>query len=171
MIATTLIASPRQPIAKAHSQQSGETIFIDAPATDFKPLLPLLRPPLPLRLRPMQRITQVGAAAAGRIFQNRHQQRGAGDRIRLIACGTQHGGESGITSQLRHTPSQRVEQAVVVQCPQSGQLPLRRIQISGGRLIQPLQLLRLGTAPLQQIQPQRREIAVNDFRFALRRRS
>ena len=119
----------------------------------------------------MQRIAQIGAAAARRIFQNRHQQRGAGDRIRIVSCGTEQRRKAGIAAQLRHAPSQRIQQAVAVQCPQPGQLLFCRVEVAGGRFIQPLQLPGLCTAPLQEIQPQRGEIAVEDLRFTLRRRT
>ncbi len=49
LIASALVAPPRQPIAKSGRQQSGKTVIIDPAAPDPEPLLPLLRPPQPLR--------------------------------------------------------------------------------------------------------------------------
>ncbi len=114
LIAAAVVAAPCQSVAEARRQQRGKAIVIDAPAADAEPRLPLLRTPLPLRLRAMQRVAQIGRSAARRILQNRHQQCRAGGRVSLLPGGAEHGAEARIAAELCHAASRRAQLAAFV---------------------------------------------------------
>ncbi len=118
----------------------------------------------------MQRIAQIGAAAARRIFQNRHQQRGDGDRIRIVSCGTEQRRKAGIAAQLRHAPSSGFSRPWLSSAPAGSVAVLPRR--GGGRAVHPANAVaRAVVQPTAGDQPQRGEIAAEDLRFTLRRRT
>ncbi|CCJ75208.1 putative periplasmic protein kinase ArgK and related GTPases of G3E family [Cronobacter muytjensii 530] len=166
LITPLLAATPRNPIAERASQQRGRKRQRRRAAFRLQPLHQLPAAGLPVALVSGKRAAQIRLRPARRLFENSGKPRRCCLGVRALRA-DQHRREPRIVAELRHLASTGGKLAVF-QRAKRGQQLARGGKVDRGRQIQPAEFGNIATAPHQQLQQQTAEIALGDFRLALR---